>query len=78
MLLIKDAAHNNMNMKAAYLHLLTDVMTSVTVVGGGLLMYYFELFWVYPLISIFIALYLISLIRDSSSVLMQFAPSSAD
>jgi cobalt-zinc-cadmium efflux system protein len=55
-LLIKDDAHGNMNMKAAYLHLLTDVMTSVAVVGGGILMYYFGLFWIDPLISAFIAL----------------------
>jgi len=47
-----------MNIKAAYLHLLTDVMTSVVVVGGGLLMYYFGLFWIDPVISVLIALYL--------------------
>ncbi len=67
-----------MNIKAAYLHLLTDVMTSVAVVGGGLLMYYFGLFWVDPLISALIALYLIwasfGLVRESSAILMQFTP----
>ncbi len=79
-LLIKDDAHGNMNMRAAYLHLLTDVMTSVAVVLGGVLMYYYQLFWIDPLISIFIALYLIKasvgLIKESSAVLMQFAPES--
>ena len=78
-LLIKDDAHDNMNIKAAYLHLLTDVMTSVAVVGGGVLMYYFEFYWVDPLVSMLIALYLIwasvGLIKESSAVLMQFAPS---
>ncbi len=77
-LLIKDDAHDNMNIKAAYLHLLTDVMTSVAVVGGGLLMYYFELFWVDPVISALIALYLIwasfGLVKESSAILMQFTP----
>lgn len=77
-LLVKDDAHKNMNIKAAYLHLLTDVMTSVAVVAGGVLMYYFQLFWVDPLVSILIALYLIwasfGLIKESGGVLMQFAP----
>ena len=77
-LLIKDDAHGNMNIRAAYLHLLTDVMTSVAVVVGGLLMYYFEIFWVDPLISMLIAFYLIwasiGLIKESTAVLMQFTP----
>ena len=81
-LLIKDDAHGNMNMKAAYLHLLTDVMTSVAVVGGGLLMYYFGIFWVDPLISMLIALYLIwasfGLVKESSAILMQFTPEGID
>lgn len=81
-LLVKDDAHENMNMKAAYLHLLTDVATSVAVVGGGLLMYYFQIFWVDPLISIVIALYLVwasfGLIKESTAILMQFAPKGVD
>ena len=80
--LIKDDTHDNMNMKAAYLHLLTDVMTSVAVVIGGLLMYYFNLFWVDPLVSVLIAFYLIwasiGIVKESISILMQFAPSNID
>ncbi len=81
-LLIKDDSHDNMNIKAAYLHLLTDVMTSVAVVIGGLLMKYFGLFWIDPLISVIIALYLMSasvgLVKDAGSILMQFTPENID
>ncbi|ADV45822.1 cation diffusion facilitator family transporter [Nitratifractor salsuginis] len=81
-LLIKEDAHENMNVKAAYLHLLTDVMTSVAVVIGGVLMYYWNLFWVDPLISLLIALYLIyasyDIVRESVAILMQFAPEGLD
>ena len=77
-LLIKNDAQESVNIKAAYLHLLTDVMTSVAVVGGGLLMYYFHLFWVDPVVSLLIALYLIrasiDLLKESTSILMQFTP----
>lgn len=79
-LLVKDDADNNMNIKAAYLHLLTDVMTSVAVVIGGILMYYYQLFWVDPVVSLIIAIYLIwasiGLIKESAAILMQFAPKS--
>ncbi len=81
-LLIKDDSHDNMNIKAAYLHLLTDVLTSVAVVLGGVLMYYFDIFWIDPLISIIIAVYLIwasfGLLKESSSILMQFTPKDID
>ncbi len=77
-LLIKNDAHKNMNIKAAYLHLLTDVMTSIAVVVGGLLMYYFQLFWVDSVVSLIIALYLIwasvGLVKESTAILMHFTP----
>jgi len=81
-LLVKDDAHDNMNIKAAYLHLLTDVMTSVAVVVGGVLMYYFGIFWIDSLISMLIAIYLIwasaGLVMESTAILMQFTPKGID
>ncbi len=81
-LLIKDDSQNNMNMKAAYIHLFSDVLTSVAVVVGGVLMYLYKIVWVDPLISLIIAFYLIwasfGLIKDSIGVLMQFVPNSVD
>jgi len=81
-LLVKDDAHDNMNIKAVYLHLLTDVMTSVAVVLGGMLMYFYQIFWIDSLISSLIALYLIwtsfDLVKESSAILMQFTPRGID
>ena len=77
-LLIKDDSHDNMNVKAAYLHLMTDVATSVAVVVGGLLMKYLHIYWVDSVITILIAFYLIyasyDIIKESVAILMQFAP----
>ncbi len=81
-LLIKEDSQESMNVRAAYLHLLTDVMTSIAVVLGGVLMYYFGIFWIDPLISALIALYLIwasfGLVKESSAILMQFTPEGID
>lgn len=81
-LLLKKDAESNMNMKSAYLHLLTDMMASVAVLIGGLLMKFYELFWIDSLLTIFIAFYLIymgyDLLRDSTRVLMLFTPNTIE
>ena len=77
-LLIRKDADNNMNMRSAYLHLLTDMLASVAVLIGGILMFYFDIFWIDSLLTLAIALYLIylgyDLLKDSTRVLMLFTP----
>lgn len=77
----KDAEHN-INMKSAYLHLLTDMMASVAVLVGGLLMKFYGWFWVDSVMTIAIALYLIvvgaKLLITSTKMLMLFTPDFID
>ena len=77
-LLLKKDSEVNMNMKSAYLHLLTDMMASIAVLIGGLLMKFYQLFWVDSVLTLAIALYLIwvgfDLLKDSVKVLMLFTP----
>jgi len=77
-LLLKKDADSNMNMKSAYLHLLTDMMASVAVLIGGLLMKFYQMYWVDPALTLAIALYLIymgyDLLKQSTRVLMLFTP----
>lgn len=77
-LLLRRDSESNMNMKSAYLHLLTDMMASIAVLIGGLLMHFFKLFWVDSLLTFLIALYLIwmgwDLLKQSTKVLMLFTP----
>lgn len=77
-LLLRKDSKSNMNMRSAYLHLFTDMAASVAVLIGGLLMEYFEWFWVDSLLTLLIALYLIvvgySLLKSSYKVLMLFTP----
>ncbi len=81
-LLLKNDAHRNMNMKSAYLHLLTDMMASVAVMIGGLLMKFFQWYWVDPVLTILIAIYLIymgyDLLKSSTRVLMLFTPDTLE
>jgi cobalt-zinc-cadmium efflux system protein len=81
LLLQKDAEHN-INMKSAYLHLLTDMMASVAVLVGGLLMKFYGWFWVDSVMTIAIAIYLIvvgvKLLITSTKMLMLFTPDYID
>jgi len=81
-LLLKSDSERNMNMRSAYLHLFTDMMASVAVLLGGILMYFFGWFWIDPLLTLIIALYLIymgyELLKNSTRVLMLFTPASIE
>ena len=81
-LLLRRDSDRNMNMRSAYLHLLTDMMASIAVLIGGLLMKFFEWYWVDPVLTILIALYLIymgyDLLRNSTRVLMLFTPDTIE
>lgn len=76
-LLKNDAAHN-LNMKSAYLHLLTDMLTSVAVLIGGLLMKYYQIYWIDAILTLIISGYLIYVSWDilikSVKILMLFSP----
>lgn len=77
-LLLKKDSEANLNMRSAYLHLLTDMMASVAVLVGGLLMKYYEIFWVDSVLTLAIAIYLIivgyDLLKSATKVLMLFTP----
>jgi cobalt-zinc-cadmium efflux system protein len=81
-LLLKKDADHNLNMKSAYLHLFTDMMASVAVLVGGLLMKFYGWFWVDSVMTILIAVYLIivgsDLIKKSTKMLMLFTPEGID
>src|SRR5699024_2723183 len=68
----------NMNFRSSYLHMLTDMYTSVAVMIGGLLMKFFQLYWVDSLLTFIIGGYLIymglELLKSSVKVLMLFSP----
>ncbi len=81
-LLLHSSAAQNMNLKSAYLHLMSDMSASVAVLLGGITMYYYEWFWVDSVLTLGIALYLLvmgyQLLKDSFHVLMLFTPDSID
>jgi cobalt-zinc-cadmium efflux system protein len=81
-LLIKKQAKESMNIRSAYLHLFTDMLTSIAVLAGGFAIKYLDWQWLDPVISLGIAVYLIysswSIFAESLKIIMQFTPSGID
>ena len=77
-LLLKKEADSNMNLRSAYLHLITDMSASVAVLIGGLLMKYYQIWWIDSVLTFCIAIYLVymgyDLFKQSLKVLMLFTP----
>ncbi len=81
-MILKQDARENMNIRSSYLHLFTDMLSSIAVLLGGVTIYFFNLTIVDPILSIAIAIYLMvfgwKLVVQSLKVLMQFTPSGMD
>ncbi len=81
-LLLKGHSKDNLNIKSAYLHLIGDTFSSVAVIIGGVLIYFYKIYWVDPLITVLISLYIIketiSILLETYRILMQAAPKGID
>jgi cobalt-zinc-cadmium efflux system protein len=81
-ILLKADSKKNINIRAAYLHLMGDTLSSIVVIIGGLLIWKFGIYWIDPLITLLISLYILKetflLLRDSFNILMQSAPKDID
>lgn len=73
--LLEKDSHENLNIKSSYLHLLSDTVSSVGVLAGGLAIKVWGVVWIDPLITVLISLYILKetwhVIRTTVSILMQ-------
>ena len=76
--LLNPHKKGSLNIKAAYLHLLGDTLSSVAVILGGIAITFWEQYWVDPVITIAVGLYLIihtiKVLKQSVNILMQSSP----
>lgn len=81
-LILEKEKNKSINIKAAYLHLLGDALTSLAVILGAVLIWLYEIYWIDPVVTILISVYLfihtIKLLKESVTILMQMAPSGMD
>jgi len=79
LVLNKDQNHN-LNIKAAYLHLLGDTLSSVAVILGGIAIWFYNLHWIDPLITVAVSIFIIyhtwSVVKQTVDILMQTTPAN--
>jgi cobalt-zinc-cadmium efflux system protein len=81
-LLLKKISARNFNIKTAWLHSLQDALFSLGVIVGALLITFFDLYFIDPLISmvicIFIACEIYKIIRHTVNALLDSVPADVD
>jgi len=72
----------DINIKSAYLHLLSDAMVSVALVAGGIVIYYTGWYWVDAILGIIVAVVIListwGLLRSSLRLSLDAVPENVD
>ncbi|EKD58835.1 MAG: hypothetical protein ACD_56C00041G0005 [uncultured bacterium] len=80
--LLEKDSHKNLNMKSAWMHSMQDALFSLGVVVGAVLIYYFHWFFIDPIISILLSLYVLreiyGLLKETVNILMESVPEDID
>ncbi|MFA6357939.1 MAG: cation diffusion facilitator family transporter [Candidatus Omnitrophota bacterium] len=76
--LLKTHAHEDLNIRAAYVHLFSDFLSSIAVIIGAIAIFIFKAYWIDPLLTILIGIYVLregyKIIEESTHILMQHVP----
>ncbi|MDA3793349.1 MAG: cation diffusion facilitator family transporter [Elusimicrobia bacterium] len=76
-LLLKNET-DSLNIKSSYLHLLSDAFFSVSVIIGGTVIYFFDIRWLDPFLSVFIGLFILkaafAIFSKAVNILMMSVP----
>ena len=81
-LILRKDAGKSINVKAAYVHLIGDSLSSVVVILGSVAIRIFKIDWIDPLITVLISIYIVRsgfvILKQSVNILMQSAPEHLD
>jgi len=81
-LLLKKGSDQNINIRAAYVHLLSDAVSSLAVIIGAVFIIMFNITWIDPALTIMISLWILKetyeIVKESVEVIMMSAPPDID
>jgi cobalt-zinc-cadmium efflux system protein len=81
-LLLRKHAVQSINIRAAYLHLIGDTISSVIVIFTAVLIWFFNIFWIDPLVTFLLGIYLLwetyRILKVALDILMQATPPGLD
>jgi len=80
--LLKSGSKDNINIRSAYIHLFSDSLSSLGVIIGGILIYYFNITMVDPILTFAIGAYVLKegfdILKQSVNILMEKTPAHID
>ena len=80
-LLHKDARHS-LNIRGAFLHMVGDLLTSVAVVVGGMVLIFKPWYWLDPVLSLLIVYFILKncwgILKEAGGILMNATPAGID
>lgn len=80
--LLRKGAKDNINIRATYFHLLSDAVSSAAVIIGAVFIIFFKIYWIDPLLTILISLYILketySIIKEAVDIIMMSSPQDID
>jgi cobalt-zinc-cadmium efflux system protein len=81
-LLFRKNKEKDLNIKAAYMHLMSDALVSLGLLFGGIIIFYTNWFWLDPVLSILIAIIILAgtwgLLKDSLRLSLDGVPKDID
>lgn len=81
-LILRKDAGRSINVRAAYVHLIGDSLSSVVVILGSIAIRIFKIYWIDPLITVLISIYIVRsgfvILKQSVNILMQSTPEHLD
>lgn len=81
-LLLKKGSEGNLNIRAAYFHLLSDAVSSLAVIIGAVFIIFYKIYWIDPLLTILISVYILKetyeIVKEALDVIMMSSPEGID
>lgn len=81
-ILLKRGSSENINIRAAYFHLLSDAVSSFAIILGALCIIIFNITWIDPALTILISIYILKetfdIVREAVDVIMMSSPAEID
>ncbi|MBN2396249.1 MAG: cation transporter [Candidatus Atribacteria bacterium] len=79
-ILLYPETHHSLNMRSAYLHLLSDTLSSVAVITAGMMIYFYNFYLLDPILTVLIAMVIFfqgyQILKQSTMILMERVPAS--
>ncbi len=81
-LLLRRGSKENLNLRAAYFHLLSDAVSSLAVILGAVFIIFFGVYWIDPLLTVLLSLYILKesfgIVREAVEIVMMTSPDEID